>query len=102
MTPGVWDYAQQAKADSMLNTPPTYSLYIAGLVFKWVKEQGGLSAMAERNERKAKKAVRRDRWLRLLWEPGGSVVSLMDERAVCPGQSGFGWRVFSRERPRPA
>ena len=55
MTPGVWDYAQQAKADSMLNTPPTYSLYIAGLVFKWVKEQGGLAAMAERNERKAKK-----------------------------------------------
>ena len=55
MTPGVWDYAQQAKADSMLNTPPTYSLYIAGLVFQWVKEQGGLAAMAERNERKAGK-----------------------------------------------
>ncbi len=55
MTPGVWDYAQQAKADSMLNTPPTYSLYIAGLVFKWVKEQGGLSVMAERNERKAQR-----------------------------------------------
>ncbi len=55
MTPGVWDYAQQAKADSMLNTPPTYNLYIAGLVFKWVKEQGGLPVMAERNERKAKK-----------------------------------------------
>ena len=55
MTPSVFDYAQQAKADSMLNTPPTYSLYIAGLVFQWVKEQGGLSAMADRNERKAKK-----------------------------------------------
>ncbi|MYJ53941.1 MAG: 3-phosphoserine/phosphohydroxythreonine transaminase, partial [Nitrospira sp. SB0672_bin_25] len=55
MTPGVWDYAQQAKADSMLNTPPTYNLYIAGLVFKWVKEQGGLPVMAERNERKAKR-----------------------------------------------
>ncbi len=55
VTPGVWDYAQQAKADSMLNTPPTYSLYIAGLVFQWVKEQGGLSVMAERNERKANK-----------------------------------------------
>ncbi len=55
VTPGVFDYAQQAKADSMLNTPPTYSLYMAGLVFKWVKEQGGLSAMAERNERKANK-----------------------------------------------
>ncbi|MCY4614194.1 MAG: 3-phosphoserine/phosphohydroxythreonine transaminase [Nitrospira sp.] len=54
-TPGVFDYAQQAKADSMLNTPPTYSLYMAGLVFKWVKEQGGLPAMAARNERKAGK-----------------------------------------------
>lgn len=55
MTPSVFDYAQQAKSDSMLNTPPTYTLYMAGLVFQWVKEQGGLSAMAERNERKAKK-----------------------------------------------
>ncbi len=54
-TLSVFDYAQQAKADSMLNTPPTYSLYVAGLVFQWVKEQGGLSAMAERNERKARK-----------------------------------------------
>lgn len=55
VTPGIWDYAQQAKADSMLNTPPTYTLYMAGLVFQWVKEQGGLSVMAERNERKANK-----------------------------------------------
>ena len=55
MTPSVFDYAQQAKSDSMLNTPPTYTLYMAGLVFQWVKEQGGLSAMAESNERKAKK-----------------------------------------------
>ncbi len=55
MTPGVFDYAQQAKAESMLNTPPTYTLYMAGLGFKWLKKQGGLSAMAERNERKAKK-----------------------------------------------
>lgn len=54
-TPGVFDYAQQAKADSMLNTPPTFALYIAGLVFKWLKEQGGLAVMAERNERKAGK-----------------------------------------------
>ncbi len=55
VTPGVFDYTQQAKSDSMLNTPPTYSLYMAGLVFQWVKEQGGLSVMAERNERKAGK-----------------------------------------------
>ncbi len=55
MTPSVYDYAQQAEADSMLNTPPTYAIYIAGLVFKWLKEQGGLSAMKTINERKANK-----------------------------------------------
>ncbi len=55
MTLSVFDYAQQAKAESMLNTPPTYALYIAGLGFKWLKKQGGLSAMAKLNERKAKK-----------------------------------------------
>ncbi len=54
-TPSVYDYAQQAEADSMLNTPPTYGVYIAGLVFKWLKEQGGLSAVGKVNERKAKK-----------------------------------------------
>ncbi len=55
ITPSVYDYAQQAEADSMLNTPPTYSVYIAGLVFKWLKGQGGLSAMGQINERKASK-----------------------------------------------
>jgi len=55
ITPSVYDYAQQAEADSMLNTPPTYAIYLAGLVFKWMKEQGGLSAMGAINERKAKK-----------------------------------------------
>ena len=54
-TPSVFDYAQQAEADSMLNTPPTYTLYLAGLVFKWVKKQGGLSAMSKLNENKANK-----------------------------------------------
>jgi phosphoserine aminotransferase len=55
ITPSIYDYAQQAEADSMLNTPPTYSIYLAGLVFKWVKEQGGLSAMGAINQRKASK-----------------------------------------------
>lgn len=55
VTPSVYDYAQQAEADSMLNTPPTYAVYIAGLVFKWLKEQGGLSEMGKINERKAGK-----------------------------------------------
>ena len=37
----------------MYNTPPTYSIYIAGLVFRWLKSQGGVAAMAERNQAKA-------------------------------------------------
>ncbi|MFP4154205.1 MAG: 3-phosphoserine/phosphohydroxythreonine transaminase [Halothiobacillaceae bacterium] len=54
-TPAMLDYKTQADAGSMYNTPPTYGWYMAGLVFKWLKERGGLSAMAETNERKAKK-----------------------------------------------
>jgi phosphoserine aminotransferase len=52
-TPSVLDYKAQAEADSMLNTPPSYSIYIAGLVFKWLKQQGGLSSIEERNVAKA-------------------------------------------------
>ncbi|MBI3368278.1 MAG: 3-phosphoserine/phosphohydroxythreonine transaminase [Burkholderiales bacterium] len=53
VTPSAFDYGQQAEADSMLNTPPTYAIYIAGLVFNWLKAQGGLAAMAQRNQAKA-------------------------------------------------
>jgi len=53
-TPSVMDYKAQADADSMLNTPATYSMYIAGLVFKWIKQQGGLAAMEKQNIEKAK------------------------------------------------
>jgi phosphoserine aminotransferase len=52
-TPSAFDYKQQAEADSMLNTPPTYAIYIAGLVFKWVKQQGGLAEIERRNIAKA-------------------------------------------------
>ena len=52
-TPSVLDYAVVAKDGSMLNTPPTYAWYLAGLVFQWLKRQGGLSAMGERNRAKA-------------------------------------------------
>ena len=55
ITPSVYDYAKQAEADSMLNTPPTFGIYLAGLVFKWLNAQGGLAAMATINERKASK-----------------------------------------------
>jgi phosphoserine aminotransferase len=53
-TPAVMDYKLQADADSMLNTPACYAMYIAGLVFKWIKQQGGLSALEQKNIQKAK------------------------------------------------
>ena len=54
-TPVVWDWTAQAEASSMVNTPPTVGIYMAGLVFKWLKQQGGLAAIAEVNRRKADK-----------------------------------------------
>ncbi|MDY6890407.1 MAG: 3-phosphoserine/phosphohydroxythreonine transaminase [Pseudomonadota bacterium] len=54
-TPSMYDYKIHADAGSMSNTPPTFSWYLAGLVFQWLKRQGGLEAMAERNRRKAAK-----------------------------------------------
>ena len=52
-TPMVFDYRAVAEAGSMLNTPPTFAWYLAGLVFQWLKREGGLAAMAERNRAKA-------------------------------------------------
>lgn len=54
-TPTMFDYAVHAKAGSMYDTPPTYAWYMAGLVFQWLKKLGGLSVMAEINQRKAEK-----------------------------------------------
>lgn len=54
-TPTVVNYQVMADTDSMSNTPPTFSWYVAGLVLEWVREQGGLAVMAERNRRKAGK-----------------------------------------------
>ena len=53
ITPSAFNYAEQAASDSMLNTPPTYAIYIAGLVFNWIKARGGLVAMEAHNRRKA-------------------------------------------------
>jgi phosphoserine aminotransferase len=53
ITPSAFDYKQQADNDSMLNTPPTYAIYIAGLVFKWIKAQGGLAGIERHNRTKA-------------------------------------------------
>ncbi|WP_366140304.1 3-phosphoserine/phosphohydroxythreonine transaminase [uncultured Umboniibacter sp.] len=49
----VFDYSKMLSADSMVNTPPTYSIYLADLVFKWLEEQGGVSAMEAINNQKA-------------------------------------------------
>ena len=54
ITPEVFNYKVQADADSMINTPPTYAIYIAGLVFEWLKQQGGLAAMEKINIAKSK------------------------------------------------
>ncbi|MBL8521411.1 MAG: 3-phosphoserine/phosphohydroxythreonine transaminase [Betaproteobacteria bacterium] len=53
LTPSVFDYAQQAASDSMLNTPPTFGVYLAGLTFQWLKKRGGLAAMEAVNVAKA-------------------------------------------------
>ncbi len=52
-TPSAFDYTIQAGNDSMINTPPTYAIYTAGLVFHWLKAQGGPVAMATLNQAKA-------------------------------------------------
>ena len=53
-TPGIFDYKQMADNESMLNTPPCFAWYVSGLVFKWIKDNGGLKAVGERNAAKAK------------------------------------------------
>ena len=53
-TPTMLKYKTQADANSLYNTPPCYGIYICGKVFKWLKKMGGLEAMKERNEKKAK------------------------------------------------
>lgn len=51
--PRIFDYAAHAEQKSLLNTPPSFAWYLAGLVFQWLKAQGGLEAMARLNDRKA-------------------------------------------------
>jgi phosphoserine aminotransferase len=53
--PTMFDYKVADENDSMYNTPPSYSIYLAGLVFKWLKAQGGLPAIEQINRRKAAK-----------------------------------------------
>ena len=52
--PSAFDWKNVADNESMYNTPPTYGIYIAGLTFQWLKKQGGVAAMEQRNIEKAK------------------------------------------------
>ncbi|MGQ0285968.1 3-phosphoserine/phosphohydroxythreonine transaminase [Pasteurellaceae bacterium 22721_9_1] len=54
-TPSIWNYAVQANADSMINTPPTFAWYLCSLVYKHLLENGGLSAVEQRNRAKAER-----------------------------------------------
>jgi len=53
ITPSAFHWKEQAEADSMLNTPPTYAIYVAGLVFEWLLALGGVAAMERQNVAKA-------------------------------------------------
>ncbi|PAV01755.1 phosphoserine transaminase [Arsenophonus sp. ENCA] len=53
-TPSILDYTILAKNDSMYNTPPTFAWYLSGMVFKWLKQQGGLQEIEKRNQQKAR------------------------------------------------
>ena len=82
-TPSVLDYKTQADERLDVNTPPTYAIYIAGLVFQWLKEQrrpGRRSS--KRNIAQGEAALRLPRRQRLLPQPGGAGRPLADERAV--------------------
>src|SRR5437870_6131450 len=54
ITPSAFNWKEQAEADSMLNTPATYAIYIAGLVFEWAQAQGGIAGIEKRNIEKVK------------------------------------------------
>jgi phosphoserine aminotransferase len=54
LLPSAFDYKTVADNESMLNTPPCFAWYVCGLVFKWIKAEGGLAEIGRRNERKAK------------------------------------------------
>ncbi|MCX4187044.1 3-phosphoserine/phosphohydroxythreonine transaminase [Methylophaga sp. OBS4] len=55
IVPAVFNYGRQASNNGRVNTPPTYSIYIAGLMFSWLLEQGGIKAIEQANRHKAKR-----------------------------------------------
>jgi phosphoserine aminotransferase len=81
-TPTILDYAAMAATGSMMNTPPTFAWYVAGLVIDWVRSEGGLEAMAKRNAAQKDRlyaAIDTSERVRESRRPG---VPVVDERAL--------------------
>jgi phosphoserine aminotransferase len=53
ITPMIWDWAKEEAMQSMLNTPPTFAIYLSGLVFKWLLKRGGVAEMERVNLEKS-------------------------------------------------
>ena len=99
VTPAVFDYKVQADNDSMFNTPPTYAIYIAGLVFQWLKKQGGLAQDGRDQHRQSGTALRLSRSDRVLPFAGGEGRPLAHEHAVHVCATTSSTKNFS-SRPR--
>ena len=98
----IFDYRSHLKGESMLNTPPTWNWYLAGLVFKWMLAEGGVEEFARRNARKSALLYDVDRRLRrLLPQRGRAGGALAHERAVLPARRSAR-RALPRSRPRAA
>jgi phosphoserine aminotransferase len=94
------DYKTHAENDSMYNTPPTYGIYIAGLVFQWLKQQGGLAAIEKQNIAKAKMLYDCIDASSFYRQPGAQGRPLAHERAVSRSRTPRSTRSSSRA-PRP-
>ncbi len=99
-TPTMLDYAPMAEKGSMYNTPPTYAIYILGLVLEWVEQQGGLQAMQERNAKKAKMLYDYLDSSSLLSDTGREGGPLDDECHLCDAEQGTGCPVREAEHRR--
>ncbi len=86
---------------SMLNTPPTFAWYMAGLVFKWLKSSGGLAAMGERNRDQGASAVCRHRRVALYRNSVAEDARSRMNVTFTLEQAGIGRRIPCRRRPRP-
>ena len=87
ITPTVFHYKTMVEHDSMVNTPPTYAIYMAGLVFQWIQAQGGVAAMAERNRAKAEllySAIDTSSFYRCPIEPTGRSLMNVPFRLIDP------------------